>query len=90
MCSNINWCFLIMPHFNSIDEYVASFPKNVQIALDQIRQVVKEATPKAEEAISYNMPAFKLKGNLVWFGAFHRITLVSIPVSPQLKRSEKN
>ena len=56
--------------FESIDEYTASFPKNVQTVLEQIRQAIKDAAPKAEEAISYNMPAFRLNGNLVWFGAF--------------------
>ena len=56
--------------FDSIDEYIASFPKNVQDVLQQVRQAIKEAAPKSEEAISYNMPAFKLNGNLVWFGAF--------------------
>ncbi len=57
-------------NFESIDEYIASFPKKVQTILEQIRKAVKDAAPKAEEAISYNMPAFKLNGNLVWFGAF--------------------
>ena len=57
-------------NFASIDEYIGSFPYNVQTVLEQIRQVIKDAAPKAEEAISYNMPAFKLNGNLVWFGAF--------------------
>ena len=38
--------------------------------MEQIRQAIKGAAPKAEEAISYNMPAFKLNDNLVWFGAF--------------------
>ena len=56
--------------FESIDGYIASFPKNVQTVLEQIRQAIKDAAPKAEEAISYNMPAFRLNGNLVWFGAF--------------------
>ncbi len=57
-------------NFDSIDEYIASFPKNVQIVLEQIRHAIRDAAPKAEEAISYNMPAFKLDSNLVWFGAF--------------------
>ena len=57
-------------NFESIDEYIATFPKNIQGVLEQIRQAIKDAAPKAEEAISYNMPAFKLNGNLVWFGAF--------------------
>ena len=59
-----------MKRFTSIDEYIASFPKNVQDLLQHIRQAVNDAAPGAQEAISYNMPAFKLNGNLVWFGAF--------------------
>ena len=57
-------------NFDSIDDYIATFPKNVQDVLQQIRQTIKTAAPEAEEIISYNMPAFKLNGNLVWFGAF--------------------
>jgi len=56
--------------FESTDEHIGTYPKNVQNALQQIRQAIKDAAPEAEEAISYNMPAFKLNGNLVWFGAF--------------------
>ncbi len=59
-----------MRSFSSVDEYIAAFPKNVQVVLLQIRRVIKDAAPNAEETISYNMPAFKLNGNLVWFGAF--------------------
>ena len=59
-----------MKNFDTIDEYIATFPQNVQLVLQQIRQAVKGAAPTAEETISYNMPAFKLNGNLVWFGAF--------------------
>ena len=57
-------------NFYTIDEYIAAFPKNVQNVLQQIRHAIKEVAPEAEETISYNMPAFKLKGKLVWFGAF--------------------
>jgi len=56
--------------FDSIDEYIAAFPKNVQGVLQQVRNAIRDAAPEAEETISYNMPAFKLNGNLVWFGAF--------------------
>jgi len=55
--------------FDSIDQYIASFPRDVQAVLQQVRRAIKEAAPEAEEIISYNMPAFKLNGNLVWFGA---------------------
>ena len=56
--------------FTTIDEYIATFPKNVQSILEELRQAVKETAPEAEEAISYQMPAFKLNGNLVYFAAF--------------------
>jgi uncharacterized protein YdhG (YjbR/CyaY superfamily) len=56
--------------FKTIDEYIATSPENVQIILQELRQAVREAAPEAEEVISYQMPAFKLNGVLVWFAAF--------------------
>jgi uncharacterized protein YdhG (YjbR/CyaY superfamily) len=54
----------------TIDEYIAGFPPEIQAILEKIRATVKEAAPDAEEAISYQMPTFRLKGNLVHFAAF--------------------
>lgn len=54
----------------NIDEYIISFPKDVQKILTQIRTTIKQAVPQAEETISYGMPAFKLNGYLVYFAAF--------------------
>ncbi len=54
----------------TIDEYIVGFPEDVQAILQAIRQTIKAAAPQAEEAISYQMPTFKLKGNLVHFAAF--------------------
>jgi uncharacterized protein YdhG (YjbR/CyaY superfamily) len=51
------------------DEYIASFPKEIQTKLQQFRGVVKDAAPQAEEVISYGIPAFRLNGMLVWFAA---------------------
>jgi uncharacterized protein YdhG (YjbR/CyaY superfamily) len=56
--------------FTSIDEYIATFPAEIQKILQEIRAVVKAAAPEAEEKISYQMPTFFLKGNLVHFAAF--------------------
>ena len=56
--------------FKTIDEYIATFPKNVQSILEELRQAIRESAPKAEEVISYQIPAFKLNGNLVYFAAF--------------------
>jgi uncharacterized protein YdhG (YjbR/CyaY superfamily) len=56
--------------FKSIEEYIDTFPKNVGDILQKLRQTIKVAAPEAEETISYQMPAFKLNGLLVWFAAF--------------------
>jgi uncharacterized protein YdhG (YjbR/CyaY superfamily) len=46
----------------TIDEYIAAFPKEVQDVLEKIRSAIRESAPKAEETISYGIPAFKLNG----------------------------
>jgi uncharacterized protein YdhG (YjbR/CyaY superfamily) len=58
--------------FTSIDEYIATFPKETQQILEEIRATIKAAAPEAEEKISYQMPTFTLKGNLVHFAAFKK------------------
>ena len=55
----------------TIDEYIANFPKNVRDVLEELRLVIRESAPSAEETISYAMPAFKLNGkSLVFFAAW--------------------
>jgi uncharacterized protein YdhG (YjbR/CyaY superfamily) len=57
--------------FTTMDGYIASFPKDVQIILEKIRQTIRNAAPGAVETISYQIPTFKLNGsNLVHFGAW--------------------
>lgn len=56
--------------FKTIDEYIAGFPEDIQAILQEIRAAIRAAAPEAEEAISYQMPTFRLKGNLVHFAAF--------------------
>ena len=55
--------------FQSIDEYIASFPEPIQALLQDLRATIKAAAPDAQEIISYQMPAFAQKGNLVYFSA---------------------
>lgn len=55
---------------NLIDEYIDKFPEEVQKKLRELRKVIKENAPDAEEKISYGMPTFYLKGNLVHFAAY--------------------
>jgi len=56
----------------NIDEYIAGFPPEIQEILEKIRLTIRKAAPKAEEAISYMIPTFKLNGNLVHFAAYKR------------------
>lgn len=55
---------------NDIEEYIAGFPASTQTILKQIRNTIKKAAPKAEEVISYGMPAYKLNGMLVFFAGY--------------------
>jgi uncharacterized protein YdhG (YjbR/CyaY superfamily) len=55
--------------FQSIDEYIAIFPAEIQAILEELRAAIRAAAPDAEERISYQMPAFALHGNLVYFAA---------------------
>ena len=56
----------------SIDEYIASFPLEIQKILQEIRLTIATAAPEATEKISYGMPTFVFKGNLVYFAAFKK------------------
>ena len=57
--------------FTSIDEYIATFPEDVQKIMKQLREAIKAAAPQAEEKISYQMPTFTLNGTyLVYFAGW--------------------
>ena len=66
--------------FTSIDEYIATFPEDIQKILEELRATIKAAAPEATEKISYQMPTFYLKGNLVHFAAYkHHIGFYPAP-----------
>lgn len=54
----------------TVDEYIAQQPKEVQGFLKELRSIIKKAAPEAEETISYQMPAYKQEGVLVFFGGW--------------------
>ena len=63
-----------------MDEYIASFPEDVQERLKKVRAAIREAAPEAQETIKYGMPTFTLKGNLVSFAGYKKhIGLYPIP-----------
>jgi uncharacterized protein YdhG (YjbR/CyaY superfamily) len=56
--------------FKTVDEYIESFPKDIQEKLELIREIIRENVPGAKEVISYQIPAFKLNGIVVWYAGF--------------------
>ena len=67
--------------FASMDDYIATFPEDVQNILKQVRSTIKAAAPKAEETISYEIPTFKLNGKyLIYFAGWkNHISIYPIP-----------
>jgi len=67
---------------NSIDEYIDTFPEDVQPILKQVRRTIKAAAPQAGEKISYGIPTFTLNGKyLIYFAGWkHHISIYPIPV----------
>ena|SRR5579885_3340473 len=60
------------PKPTTINEYINTFPLQTRKQLRQMRATIKKAAPKAEEVISYGIPAFKFHGLLVWFAAYSK------------------
>lgn len=57
---------------SNIDDYINSFPKDVQLILTNIRMVIRKEAPNATEAMRYAIPTFIENGNLVHFAAFKK------------------
>jgi uncharacterized protein YdhG (YjbR/CyaY superfamily) len=56
--------------FNAIDEYISSYPQDVQILLKRIRKAIRLTAPEAGETIKYRIPTFQWHGDLVHFAAY--------------------
>jgi len=71
--------------FKSIDEYIATFPENVQKILEELRGTINAAAPEAEEKISYNIPTFTLNGKyLIYFAGWkNHISIYPIPTGSE-------
>ncbi len=53
----------------TVDEYISQFPSEVKLLLKQLRKIITTAAPDAEEVLSYQMPAYKYNGMLIYFAA---------------------
>ena len=75
--------------FANTDEYISVFPESTQKKLQELRNAIKRAAPKATETISYNMPAYKLSSVLVYFAAYeHHIGFYPTPSALQAFKDE--
>jgi len=76
--------------FETMDEYIEAFPKNVRTILEKLRDTVRKAAPEAVELVSYDMPTFKIDGErLAYFGAWkNHIGFYSIPEGNAAFRKE--
>ena len=74
--------------FKTIDEYIKAFPNDVQRILEKMRKTIRDAAPEAAEAISYQIPAIKLNGALVYFAAFKN-HIGFYPTSSGIKQFKK-
>ncbi|HUX87791.1 MAG TPA: DUF1801 domain-containing protein [Chloroflexota bacterium] len=71
--------------FATIDDYISTFPEEVQIILGEVRRTIRDAVPAAVESISYQIPTFALDGRyLVHFAAWkNHLALYPTPTGDQ-------
>jgi uncharacterized protein YdhG (YjbR/CyaY superfamily) len=71
----------VATRFSSVDEYLASFPPAARAVLEEVRETIRRAAPEAQEAISYQIPTFKLDGRpLVYFAGWKQhVSLYPVP-----------
>ena len=76
------------PAPDTVDAYIATFPKKVQVILNRVRKTIRKAAPDAVEKISYRMPAYMQDGVLVYFGGFAEHVGIYPPVSDKALKRE--
>jgi uncharacterized protein YdhG (YjbR/CyaY superfamily) len=79
-----------MKNASTVDEYISSFPADVQLILEKVRDTIRHAAPEAEEGIAYGMPAYRLhKKPLVYFAGFSKhIGFYALPSGHSVFSSE--
>ena len=61
-----------MNKVNTVEDYIHAFPEEVQMVLLKLRSLIKEEAPEAEEIINYQIPTYRLYGNLVHFAGYKK------------------
>ena len=77
-------------HFTTIDEYISTFPEEIQAVLEHVRRAIHRAAPEAAETMSYEMPTFDLGGkHLVFFAGWKQhISLHPLPAGDEAFQQE--
>ena len=66
----------------NIDDYLALQPEKVRESLENVRQIIRETAPEAEELISYGIPAYKYHGLLVFFAGYKKHCSLLLEMEP--------
>jgi uncharacterized protein YdhG (YjbR/CyaY superfamily) len=71
--------------FDSIDEYIATFPEETQKILQGVRETIRAAAPEAGEKISYGIPTFTLNDTyLIYFAGWkNHVSIYPIPTGSE-------
>jgi uncharacterized protein YdhG (YjbR/CyaY superfamily) len=56
--------------FQTTDEYLKALEPSMRSLMNGLRKTIRKVVPDAEETISYNIPAFKFHGVLIWYAAW--------------------
>ncbi len=78
-----------MKSYKSVDEYIASFPKEVQDKLKEIRHAIKDEAPEVEEKISYGIPTTTLNGKYLVYFAGYKSHVSLYPVTQAVEDAVK-
>lgn len=73
----------------SVDDYLASQPKEMRAALDKLRATIRSVAPDAQEVISYQIPTFKQQGSLVAYAAFAKHCSFFVMSPPLMEKFAK-
>ena len=76
--------------FKSVDEYLGSQPEAARAVLEHVRRTIRKAVPEAQEVISYQIPAYKLRGRTVLYFAGWKEHYSLYPAGPQLVEAFKD
>ena len=77
-------------NFKTVDEYIAAQPEAAQAVLGRVRSIIREALPRAEEVISYKIPAYKLDGGVVLYFACWKQHYSLYPAGERLREAFKD